>query len=162
MPTEWRSDRSLIQKSNALNKYSRRNNLQIYGEDTVELIIKIWKDKLSIDIQRSNVDVSHWQKAGEYLVKALLVRLTNSTIKQKIYDDKRKLKGSKIVIEEYFTLFIVALLRELQNNSPPKSFWTSEGTMFCKSNNVIYKIESIDYIRRIKSCDKQPSKRPRC
>lgn len=135
-------------KLDGLEQYSRRNNLRIYGipenagENTADLVISVCKQYLNIDIGIDEVDCSHRLGKAENGPKPIIIKFCRRSVKQLVYRNKKKLKGSKIVIREDLTQKRISLLKEVQKKFGIKTVWTSEGNIFVKSKDGIKKLTS--------------------
>lgn len=128
------------------------NNLRIFGvqetpnEDTYQTFIDLYKNKLQVDIQSYDIDTIHRLRAKENGITPIIVRFTRRMVKKKIFNSKRKLKGTKIVIKEDLTPHRLSLLKRLSSTAPAKSYWTSNGRVFYKSGETIRHIKSLSDI----------------
>ncbi|KAK9701450.1 hypothetical protein QE152_g30590 [Popillia japonica] len=105
----------------SLEQYTRRNSLRIYGlpesvnEDTDASVIKFCKEKMNIEVTKEMIDCSHRLGKEENHTKPLLVKFVSKNIKQEIYKNKRKLKGSKLVIKEDLTKKNIQLMKRVRD-----------------------------------------------
>lgn len=142
-------------KLDDMEQYSRSNNLRLYGvpekqdENINEVISTFCSEKLDIVLQPHDIDVSHRLKSKVNGTRPIIVRFTSRAVKHKIYNNKRKLKGSRIIIKEDLTKVRVQLLKEISKRAPARSTWTRDGKIYCKVNNKIQLIRCIDDIRKI-------------
>ena len=100
---------------NALEQYGRRNCLIFHGIDdafnkgvgksTGNKIIDVVNDKLGIKINPSDLDRSHrlMRKIKSTKPRPIIVKFTSYNMKAEVYRQKRKLKGSGIIITESLT-----------------------------------------------------------
>lgn len=130
----------------SLEQYSRRNNLRIYGipetanENTDNVISAICKDKLGVDVHQGTIDCSHRLGKSENGSRPILVKFCSRNIKQMIFNNKRKLKGSKIIIREDLTKRRLELLKNVQKKCD--TAWTNNCCVFTKVGNKVHKISS--------------------
>lgn len=138
-----------------LEQYSRANNLRIFGvkeqekEDVNNLVVNMCNEKLGISITTSDIDVAHRLKSKENGIRPIIVRFLHRSTKKNIYNSKKKLKGSKVVIKEDLTSYRVSLLKKLASCSPKTSYWTNNGKVFSKRDNTVYPIQSLSDIEKI-------------
>lgn len=137
----------------SLEQYTRRNSLRIYGlpesvnEDTDASVIKFYKEKMNIEVSKEMIDCSHRLGKEENHTKPLLVKFVSKNIKQEIYKNKRKLKGSKLVIKEDLTKKNIQLMKRVRDKF--KTVWTNNCSIFTKVNNKIYKINDLSDLSKI-------------
>ncbi|KAI4458373.1 l1 transposable element-related [Holotrichia oblita] len=105
-------DKRMLRIEEALDEqeqYSRRNNIRIYGvpeithENTCEVFVNLCREKLKINITNSDIDCCHRLAGKEGTNKPIIVRFVRRDVKNKVFNDKRKLKGTRIVITEDLT-----------------------------------------------------------
>ncbi|KAK9710818.1 hypothetical protein QE152_g25803 [Popillia japonica] len=93
----------------------------IYGlpesvnEDTDASVIKFYKEKMNIEVSKEMIDCSHRLGKEENHTKPLLVKFVSKNIKQEIYKNKRKLKGSELVIKEDLTKKNIQLMKRVRD-----------------------------------------------
>lgn len=130
-------------------QFSRRNNLRIYGlvedrnENVPEKLTHFFKNKLDINVNTKDMDFCYRLKRKEGANTCVIVRFCNNWMKQEIFKNKRKLKGSKIVIKEDLTIRRAAVYKQACVKFGPRNVWSSEGKVVCKVNDKIYKFCSL-------------------
>ena len=65
----------------------------------------------------------------------MIVKFVSRTTKSEIIQNRRALKGTKIVIKEDLTQTNQRLLKSAQEHRNVKSAWSSNGKIFVKSHN---------------------------
>ncbi|KAK9720104.1 hypothetical protein QE152_g22288 [Popillia japonica] len=105
------------------------------------------RENLKINIQPSDIDISHRLKGKENCIRPIIVRFTSRLLKKHVFNAKRRLKGTKTVIKEDLTPLRVILLKQLSRQAPSNSFWTSDGNIFAKVGNTIHRIKTSDDIQ---------------
>jgi hypothetical protein len=131
-----------------LEQYTRRNSLRIFGvpekrgENTDDIVRKLCKEKLDLDISVTAIDCSHRLPAKETQHRPIIVKLVSRNTKNLIFNHKRLLKGTKIVIKEDLTKRRAQLLRDAAKKLGPTNAWTYEGNIVVKVNNKIQRISS--------------------
>lgn len=140
-----------------LEQYSRRNSLRIYGipttqnEKTDDIVIKMCKEKLGVDIDAFSIDRSHRLSGREGQYKPLIVRFVSHNIKQLIYSNKKKLRGTKVIIREDLTSRRNGLLRSASNIFGQRNVWSIDGKIMVKNKSKIYKIMSTKDLNDVQS-----------
>ncbi|XP_071050802.1 uncharacterized protein [Onthophagus taurus] len=118
-------------KIDELEQYTRKDNLRVYGikelkgENTNELIMNVCREKMGINIQSSDISTSHRLRAPENGIKPIIVRFTRRDVKKQIFNFKKKLKGTQIVIKEDLTARKAQLLKTAAGKLGPRAVWTS-------------------------------------
>ncbi|KAI4466549.1 l1 transposable element-related [Holotrichia oblita] len=142
-------------KIEELEQYSRSNNLRIFGvkehpkENVDEVVVKLCKEELGLNIHLHDIDVAHRLKSKEGTTRPIIVRFVCRSVKRKIFSNKSKLKGTRTIIKEDLTPFRISLLKKLSSCSPKQSYWTSDGRIFSKMGNNIHLINSFDDITNL-------------
>lgn len=135
-------------KIELLEQHSRKDNLRIYGlnenrsECTDEEVVKMCREKLKVELLPSDICVAHRLKAKEDGIRPIIVRFTNRKAKKKVFANKSKLRGSKIIIREDLTPRKLSILREANKTLGFRAVWTNEGSIYTKSGNRIIEIKS--------------------
>ena len=130
-------------------QFSRRNNLRIYGlaEDRNENVsVKLthfFENKLGIQVNTNDMDFCYRLKRKDGANGCVIVRFCQNWLKQEIFKNKKKLKGSKIVIKEDLTLRRVEVYKQACAKFGPSNVWSSGGMVVCKANERIYKFSSL-------------------
>ncbi|KAI4458092.1 l1 transposable element-related [Holotrichia oblita] len=130
----------------SLEQYSRLNNLRLYGipetpnENTDVMVASICKDKLGITIPPESIDCSHRLGKVENGHRPIVVKFCVRNIKQSIYNNKRKLKNTKIVIREDLTKQRLALMKDVKKRLGVA--WTNHCKIFTKVGNRIYNVKT--------------------
>lgn len=130
----------------ALEQYSRRNNIRIYGvpettgEDIDTVITSVCKEKLGVDVTAGSIDCCHRLGKKENGNRPILVKFCSRNIKQAVYNTKSKLKGTKMVIREDLTKRRLSLLKDVQKKCD--AAWTNNCNIFTKLGNKVHKISS--------------------
>lgn len=141
------------QDIDSLEQYSRRCNLRIYGvpetanENTDAIITSLCKEKLGINVGAELIDCSHRLGKKENGTRPILVKFCGRNIKRSIFNNKRKFKGTKIVVREDLTKRKLALMKEVHKRCGV--VWTNECTVFTKLGSKIYKILTYDDLNRL-------------
>jgi hypothetical protein len=138
-----------IRSNDESEQYSRRNSLRIFGipeskknENTDQLVINLCKEKLGLDIPLHSIDCSHRLFAKEGATKPIIVKFVSRNTKKLIYENKRKLKGTRVVIKEDLTRMRHQLLNECIKKFG-RNVWTNEGKVLAKYNNKVIIIKSL-------------------
>lgn len=150
-------------KIDKLEQYSRRNNLRVYGikegqgEKTNELLCKIFKDKLDVNIMDYNIDRSHRLpnrnmsrgNKGTFCAP-IIIKFNNYDVKDAVYKNKSRFKGTNIVVKEDLTTMRLNLYRLAVQRFSTKSVWTRDGIIHVKLKDRVHKLSCIDELNELK------------
>ena len=133
------------------------------SENTDKLIKELSTEKLEVPLNDEDIDRSHRvgkPKAGK--ARAIIVKLTRNNKKTQIMKARRKLKGTKIGVQEQLTTFKQVLLEKARKlvkmSTIAKSAWTWDGkvTVLVKpSDNVPEKKVTINRLEDLNNIWKQ-------
>lgn len=138
---------SLRRDNDMLQQYTRRNNLRIYGipekqnENTDAIVINLLKEKLNIDLGIDRIERSHRignLKTGRHII----VKFSSYRDRHRIFENRRKLKGTGIVISEDLTKTRLNILKSAQKKFNRENVWSLDGTIWIKINNQKFGVRS--------------------
>lgn len=139
---------ALTQQNDDLEQYGRRRNLRFFGideiphENTGDVVKQILMDKLGIKVPDYSIDIAHRLPGRNNTARPILVRFNQMSIRNAVYNNKKKMKNTRIVIKEDLTKHRVALLKTVQDKVGNKNVWTSLGIIKVKYDNKILNISS--------------------
>lgn len=129
-----------LQRLDDLEQYQRRNNLRVFGvvekkgENTDTLLIDIFKNKLNVDVSLSDIDRSHRVGAvqqpgpdGKIKHRPIIVKFVSYRVRRLVFENKKKLKGSSVSVQEDLTALRAKLLQDVGKVYGPKNTWTLDG-----------------------------------
>lgn len=139
-------------KVNDLEQYTRRNNLRVFGvpdtgvwetaEQAEEKVLNVINKKLSMaDIKGNDIEIAH--RVGKFQQgknRAIIVRFLSRKIKEKVIRERRKLKGSKMLIAEDLTKENAAWFFQVKSTPGVTSTWTRNGETFISTPSGIHKV----------------------
>ena len=101
-------------------------------------------EELDIEIKENDLDRTHRignRNREDGKSRAIVVKFTLYTTRNKIYSNKKKLKGKNFLITESLMFRRYHLLKEAQGKYGVNNIWTSDGRILFKQNNriLIYK-----------------------
>ena len=129
-----------------LEQYSRRNCLLLHGvvetnaECTDDIIIKTCAEELGIDVKQEDLDRSHRLgkvKRNDNKPRPIIVKFARYAVRNKVFSNKKKLKGKKLLITESLTVYRMKLLDEARQKYGVRNVWTYDGRVMYKENNKI-------------------------
>ena len=129
-----------------LEQYSRRNCLLLHGvvetntECTDDIIIITCAEELGIDVKQEDLDRSHRLgkvKRNDNKPRPIVVKFAHYAVRNKVFSNKKKLKGKKLLITESLTVYRMKLLDEARQKYGVRNVWTYDGRVMYKGNNEI-------------------------
>lgn len=146
-------NKMLLNKIDTLEQHTRRNNIRIQGiaedskEDLGKKLLNLFNEKLNVNVVQKDFDSiyrigSNSNNAG--MSRPIIVKCTNSYIKNEILKNRKKLKGSKTFLCEDLSLARYKLYRAAQEKYGKKFAWTINGDVKVKAGSVIKKIRSLN------------------
>ena len=109
-----------------LEQYSRRNFLLLH-ECTDDIIIKTCAEELGIDVKQEDLDKSHRLgkvKRNDNKPRPIIVKFARYAARNKVFSNKKKLKGKKILMTESLTVYRMKLLDESRQKYGVRNVWT--------------------------------------
>ena len=111
------------------------------GENTDNKAVKIFNNKLQVNIKPEDLERSHWlgkYPRGEQMnsrPRPIIVKFARYNKRSEIFSVKKKLKSSGISISESLTTKQYELYTTAQKHPAIKSTWTQDGKIICLLNN---------------------------
>ena len=162
---------NLLNKIDELEQYSRRNCLLINGikevdppnenlsEETSEVstqentgiaVLLLFNEKLGVDVHIKNIDRTHrigrQKQRNKDAPRQIIVKFSNYITRQRVFQARRKLKGTQITIVENLTSKRVAILSKARNKFGVRIVWSLDGRIFAVVEGVKTRIDSIEQI----------------
>ena len=145
-----------------LENYSRRNSVRIFGipdkdtetvEDCAEKVIKLLQTNLELKVDIEHIDIAH--RMGTYQKgrsRTIIVKFVSKRVKNMVIFNRRKLKGSQVVIIEDVSKDTQELMKEALKKDETEKSWTKDGTIYAllKNKNIV-KIHNYSDIEKISS-----------
>lgn len=142
--------KNLKQKIDQLQQSAKRNNIRLFGirEDKNENLLKrtneLFNNKLKIPLNEN--DILSIYRVGQKIndkPRHVLVVFRDDKIKNTIYNKKKLLKGSGVVMKEDLTGERLEIVKLASEKFGFKNVWTVNGTVFAKTANGIEKISNM-------------------
>lgn len=159
---------SLESENDSLEQYTRRNSLRVFGvpekegENTAELAVTLINDTMKIqppitieDIDRIHrtgkknlpIDRSTASSTQDSKPRAILIKFATYRARHRVMDNRKKLKGTKIFVNEDLTRARSTTLykaRMMKQRGTIKDVWTHDGSIVFKDvNNKIHSGRSL-------------------
>ena len=130
-----------------MEQRNRNINLLVHGvpeevgENTTEKCCKLINEKV-VNLECADIAISH--RYGPFRLKKtrpIIVRFSTEAKKLEVYRNKKRLKGSRIVVTENLTSLRLSLYKKAMTVLGSNNVWTSEGKIFTKINNKLTEID---------------------
>lgn len=162
-----------------IQMYSRKDSLKIYNlreeggsggetaEQTACVVRDFFRRKLGVNVHQSDISVAHRLQAGkDNRERAIQVKFTRREVKMEVMRNRKKLKGTGVVLVEDLCSPYLRLFHTLRDLVGKGNVWTWEGKILCKVGGVTKRVtlenaeETIDEIKD-KGCDSSGYPTPR-
>lgn len=124
------------------DRYSRRKQVRIFGvtegknENTREVAAGVITEKMKLNSDDIRIKKClRVGKASAETSRAILVRFETEDMKKTVYNSKRALKGSNIVVREDLTKIQLGLLKCCIGKYGAKNVWTQNGNIYAYYDN---------------------------
>lgn len=146
---------------NSLEQYSRRNCLRVFGltespnENTTAMICSLAQQKLGVELKTTDIDRSHrvGPAAKDGKTRGIIVKFMSYTSRDLVIRNRRKLKGTGIVIKEDLTWENQKLLRATLDLPSVSSAWTKDGVIFAllkkDGNEIVQRVKCADDLKKL-------------
>lgn len=157
-----KQDEIINSLSNKVEKHEqiiRRKNVRLYGlkendnEICLEVALDVLNTKMKLAVKKE--DIEYCYRFGKRLKdksRPLLIKFNTAYSKNLVYNNKKLLKNSRIVIREDLTANQLNLLKlSLEKVGTNGRVWSNFGTVFIKFNdeNKIIKINNLDDVNHL-------------
>ncbi|KAK5645249.1 hypothetical protein RI129_006549 [Pyrocoelia pectoralis] len=121
-------------KIDDLEQYTRRNNLRIFGvteernENKDVKLKQLFESKLGIKINTVDIDRSH--RVGKNVgprPRAIIVKFVSYRVRQQIFNNKKRLKGTEFTIKEDLTKNRSEVLAAASEKFGRQQVWSIDG-----------------------------------
>jgi len=120
----------LEKKNEELEQYTRRNSLRIFnleenkGEDCTAIVLNLFKNKLKINLDNSCVDRCHRTgRNNGTKPRGIIIKFTAYSYRNLVFQNKKLLKGTRIVIAEDLTKQRINLLKRVWDEEGFQNAW---------------------------------------
>lgn len=150
-------NKCLHDKLEAIEQHSRKNNVRIYGLDESgqregEDIIQMLCRETNLNFAGENIEsvfrVGRATQAGH---RAILLRFKGQQYKDEIMSNRRRLKGTKIVICDDLTKSKHAILKEAVDRLGKKNVYCLGGKIYYKKGSCKCILNTLEDLRRFTS-----------
>lgn len=157
-----------------LEQYSRRNCLLIHGmeekagENLLPTVVTMFKEKLQVEVKEHHIDRLHRigpkRTTAEVTKKGhrpIIVKFVSYVQRREVFINKRKLKGSKLVISESLTNERMILLKAAKEKFDKEHVWTNDGkivVLIREKKHFITCQRELDSV--VAKCATEPNKEP--
>ena len=121
---------------------------EVENENTDVLCLISIENQLGISIQLADIERSHrigprkTKTTRSTKARPIIIRFASMRKRIEVFANKKKLKGSNIVLTESLTSYRYQLYLKAKEKYGAKNTWTSEGRIFTKLNGILRVISS--------------------
>lgn len=143
------NQKKLEQKVDILQQQAKNNNIRLMGvkeienENTSNIVKELFTNKLKTSVNNEIVAAYRVGKTNNNRPRHIVVTFNDTKIRNTIYNSKKLLKGTSIVMKEDLTVERLKLVKEASDKYGFKNVWTLNGTIFVKTENGIEKFVKI-------------------
>ena len=139
----------LVKQADNQEQYSQSNCLLVHPlpeitlENTDDVAITMFKNEMDIKMFLDDTDRSHRigkQKDDPNKVRPAIVKFTRYNDRNKIFRNKKRLKGKKMFITESLTGLRISKLKKARDQFGFRNVWSTDG-------RILYKEEGSDQNR---------------
>lgn len=154
--------RSLEDRIDQLEQQSRGNNLRIFGlpevDDTiadpkadVNNLTATINSKLNLSLKSDDVEYCYRLRKGKNGPRPLMIKLHLKEVRELIFRNKNKLKGTKIVVKEDLTSRRYKILLKAAEVFGKTNVWSDGGQIKVKYHGNICKLKTFEDIDKLTS-----------
>lgn len=134
-----------------LEQYSRRNCLLVHGiketpkENATEAAIGVLNSKLNLRLSVDDIDRCHrlqtrntTRTAAQVVAeghKPIIIKFISYRVRERVWKNKKMLKGTGILVTESLTVKRLKLYREVQEIVGKRRCWTMDGRIVLQTNS---------------------------
>jgi chromosome segregation ATPase len=137
-------------------QYTRRTSVRVFGlteaedEDVTAAVLAVFTEKLELVVGRSQIEACHRVGPAPQRVeddedpprpRGVLVKMTRREQKEKIIKQRKKLKGSGVVIVEDLCPALQRVYNRVRKHPKVESCWTWQGAIYAKVGHQQHKIQ---------------------
>nr|CAH7724987.1 unnamed protein product [Callosobruchus chinensis] len=132
----------LMRKVDELDQGARLKNIRIFklketdNEILINKVTELFQSKMGI--RANNEDILSCTRIGKKAgnkTRGILLELANISLKNKIYEKKKLLKGSGVVIKEDLTGNLLKLMELAIEKNSLRNVWSHRGNVYVYKNN---------------------------
>lgn len=140
-------------------QHSRNRNLRIFGlkyeksEVLLDRIIKLFKDKLKVDISPTDVENCHRtaaKSASPDKPPAILIQFRDVNKRAAVLKERKILKNTGIAVKEDLTQCRVRLLKLAVKSFSGKNVWSHYGSIYVRYGEKVHRIERESDLDKLK------------
>ena len=158
-------------KVDELEQYSRRSCLVITGfvepraqqEDTDGKVREFCRERLGVQLLERDIDRTHrlgpkrTDQEGKVIHRPIIVKFSTYNVRQQVFTNKKKLKGTGFAIFENLTKRNADLYKEVKTVAGFKNVWTSDGKiMTFNKDGKVFRVNSKSEISNVRRVTEPP------
>lgn len=99
-----------------------------------DVVASLLSERLKVKVERFDLAAAHRLPARDNRVRPIIVRFTDSDMKQRVMKQRKALKGSRVVIQEDLSTAMQQLLNRVKNNQQVVDAWAWNAKIFAKDD----------------------------
>ena len=111
-------------------------------------MLLLFNEKRGVDVHIKDIDrTQNWQtETKEDTPRPIIVKFSNYNTRQRVFQARRKLKGTQITIVENLTSKRVAILSKARNKFGVRNVWSIDERIFAVVEGMKTRIDSSEQI----------------
>lgn len=143
------TQKKLQHKVDILQQETKKNNIRLMGlkecdnensENCMKKVKELFATKLETPMNNEITAVYRAGKKNMERPRHLVVTFSDTKIKNSIYNKKKLLKGTGIVMKEDLTLERLKIVKNLSEKYGFKNVWTANGNVFIKTEEGVERV----------------------
>lgn len=143
------AQKQLQEKVDNIQQQTKINNLRLVGfkeqsdEHLMDNVVKLLNEKMNCNINSHDiVSVYRTGTIRNDKPRHVVIKFCDNACKMKIYNNKKSLKGTGLVLKEDLIHSRVLMVQKASDKYGFKNVWTINGIIFAKTNNGVQKIRN--------------------
>ena len=142
----------LKKKLDDVEQYTRRNNVRVFGipeeenENVENSVLKVFQEKMGVAVQPESMERCHRLGRRDDRNRGprpIIVKFMSYKHREAVFNMKRRLKGSKIVVSEDLTSYNYNILKYAKEKCGKNKAWSYDGKIYISHNNAKVLIKSV-------------------
>lgn len=149
-----KENKTLATRLDNIDQHSKRNNIRVYGipeedsgrqEDILQAICKFTKMNITHEKVENAYRIGKSTQAGQ---RSILIKFKEHKYKEEVMQNRKVLKGTKIIISDDLTKTRHSILREAVNRLGSKNVYCLSGRIFFRKGSEKIPLDSLEDLGR--------------
>ncbi|CAG9823999.1 unnamed protein product [Phaedon cochleariae] len=142
---------TVLKRYDYLEQETKMSNLRLFNLEESESgntkneVIKLLNSKMQLQLKENDISVCTRvgkNTANNEKPRGIFMKLSNPSIQQMIYKNKKLLKGTGVVMKEDLTIHRLNLMKKAIEKTSIRSVWTFSGNIYATKNNQKFSIKN--------------------